>query len=338
MFQTLGDRIAAPFLGRLFRRRILPAIAFGQIDQPFGRVVALVEDHILAGLAQLRLDIIIDVELTGIDDGHVQACGNGVVEKHAVHRAAHDFVAAEGKAEVREAAREMHMRAALREVAHRLDEIDGITAMLVDAGGDGEHIGIEDDVFRRETVLGQHFIGALANLDLAFLRIGLALFIERHDHGGGAISAAFACGLQEQRLAFLHRDGIDDRLAGHAFQPGLDHLPFGAVDHHRNPGDVGLGGDQLQKGGHRLDRIEQAFVHVHIDDLRAILHLIAGHLDSGLVIAVQDQLLKARRPGDVGALADIDEIGGGVGLGHKAFRISFSNVRSPRAKARGLFW
>ncbi len=73
-------------------------------------------------------------------------------------------------------------------------------------------------------------------------------------------------------------------------------------------------------------------------DLRAILDLLAGDLDSGLVIVVEDQLFEARRAGDVGALADIDEIGGGVGLGHKAFRISFRNVRSPRAKARGLFW
>ena len=58
--------------------------------------------------------------------------------------------------------------------------------------------------------------------------------------------------------------------------------------------------------------VEQALVHVDVDDLRAVLDLLARDLDRGGIIAGHDQLLERRRAGDVGALADIDETGGGA--------------------------
>jgi len=46
--------------------------------------------------------------------------------------------------------------------------------MLLDAGGDREDVGIEDDVFRREPDLArQQIVGALADLGLALEGIGL---------------------------------------------------------------------------------------------------------------------------------------------------------------------
>ena len=91
------------------------------------------------------------------------------------------------------------------------------------------------------------------------------------------------------------------------FRPGLDHRPFRAVDHDRHAGDVGLGGDQLEEGDHRRLGVEQALVHVDVDDLGAVLDLLARDLDRGGIIVGHDQLLEAGRAGDVGALADIDE-------------------------------
>ena len=57
-------------------------------------------------------------------------------------------------------------------------------------------------------------------------------------------------------------------------------------------------------------RVEQAFIHVDIDDLRAIFDLVARNFDSGFIVAGQDQLLELCRTGNVGALADIDETRG----------------------------
>ena len=178
----------------------------------------------------------------------------------------------------------MDVRAARLDLAARLDEVERVAAMLVDPGRDREDVGIEDDVLGREAVGDEQFVGALADLDLALLGVGLAGLVERHDDDRGAVIADLAGVGEELLLAFLHADRIDDRLARDAFEPGLDHAPFRAVDHERHAGDVGLGGDQLQEGDHRRLGVEQALVHVDVDDLRAVLDLLARDLDRGGII------------------------------------------------------
>ena len=186
--------------------------------------------------------------------------------------------------------------------------------MLVDAGGDREDVGIEDDVLGRKALGDEQFVGARADLDLALLGVGLAGLVERHDYDRGAVIPDQPRMGQELLLALLHADRIDDRLARHAFEPGLDHAPFRRIDHDRHAGDVGLGGDQLEEGDHRRLGVEQALVHVDVDDLGAVLDLAARDLDRGGIIVGHDQLLEFRRSGDVGALADIDEGGDATSL------------------------
>ena len=53
--------------------------------------------------------------------------------------------------------------------------------------------------------------------------------------------------------------------------------------------------------------VDQALVHVDVDDLRAIGDLIARDDERARVVARGDQLAELGRAGDVGALADIDE-------------------------------
>ena len=59
---------------------------------------------------------------------------------------------------------------------------------------------------------------------------------------------------------------------------------------------------------HRLFGIEHALVHVDVEHLRAAFDLLARDGDRFVVAAFQDQLLELRRAGDVGALADVDEV------------------------------
>ena len=108
-------------------------------------------------------------------------------------------------------------------------------------------------------------------------------------------------------FAFLQRDRVDDALALQALEAGLDHAPLRRVDHDRHARDVGLGRDQVQEARHRGFGIDQALVHVDVEDLRAARDLLARDLDRFLVAIFLDQLAELRAAGDVRALADVDE-------------------------------
>ena len=58
---------------------------------------AAVEHHVLDALTQLRVEVVVDADHPGVDDAHVHAGLDGVVQKHRVNGLAHDIVAAECK-------------------------------------------------------------------------------------------------------------------------------------------------------------------------------------------------------------------------------------------------
>ena len=85
-----------------------------------------------------------------------------------------------------------HLRAGqvLLDPARRVDEVDRVVVVLLDAGGDREDVRVEDDVLGREAdLVDQDAVGALADLDLALEGVGLALLVERHHHRGRAVAA-----------------------------------------------------------------------------------------------------------------------------------------------------
>ncbi len=109
--------------------------------------------------------------------------------------------------------------------------------------------------------------------------------------------------------AFLHADGIDHALALYAAQPGFDDRPLGRVDHHRNAGNIRLGGQQVEILDHGRLGIDQAFVHVDVDDLRAVCDLLAGDIERGVEIVFLDQLREAGGTGDIRPFADVHKQG-----------------------------
>jgi len=182
--------------------------------------------------------------------------------------------------------------------------------VLFDTGCDGKDIRVENDVLRREAdLIDQQAVGARANFHLSGPGVGLAMLVEGHHHDGGAVAQDLARLVEELRFTFLERNRIDDPLALQALQPGFDHAPFGAVDHHRNACDVGLGGNQIEIGHHRRFGVEHALVHVDIEDLRAVFDLLTGDCHRLVVAAFDDQPAKLRRASDIGPLADVDEVG-----------------------------
>ena len=111
----------------------------------------------------------------------------------------------------------------------------------------------------------------------------------------------------ELLLAFFERNGVDDALALKALEAGLDDLPLGGVHHEGNFGDLRLAGQQLQKARHGGDAVDHALVHADVDDVGAVLHLLARDADGFFEFAFLDEPRELGRAGNVGALADHDE-------------------------------
>ena len=180
---AVDERVLDPLLdGRLAPREVdlaprpLAAHPARVLDEPLGRVLAPVEDHVLDELEELRLDVLVHDELAGVDDPHVEPGADRVEEERGVHRLAHGVVAAEREAEVRDPAARLRAGAALLDERQRLEERLREAAMLVDPRRDGEDVRVEDQVLGREAgLLREELVRALADRDLALDRVGLAL-------------------------------------------------------------------------------------------------------------------------------------------------------------------
>ena len=96
--QPLGDRQRAPFRELLLLGGVGALEALGKRDQPVRRFLVAIENDVLNGFAKLGVDRVVDVELASVDDPHVHACRDGVVEEDAVHGPAYWLVAAKREA------------------------------------------------------------------------------------------------------------------------------------------------------------------------------------------------------------------------------------------------
>ena len=162
----------------------------GELDEALGGVGPAVEQHVLDAFQQVLGNLLIHRQHAGVDDAHVEAGLDGVVEERAVHRLAHGVVAAKAEGDVADAAADFGERQVLLDPARRADEIHGVVVVLLDARGDGEDVRVEDDVLRREAdLLGEQDRSAFADLDLALERVGLPALVEGHHHHRRAVTA-----------------------------------------------------------------------------------------------------------------------------------------------------
>ncbi len=290
------------------------------LDEALGGVGAAVEQHVFDEDLELGLDLLVDLEHAGVDDAHVHAGGDGVVEKGGVHGLADLVVAAEAEGDVGDAAADLGVGQVGFDPAGGVDEVDGVVVVLLHAGGDGEDVGVEDDVFGREAdLVDEDAVGALADADLLVVGGGLALLVEGHDDDGGAVledrARRCARNLSSPSLSEME---LTMPLPCRHLEAGLDDLPLGGVDHEGDFGDLGLAGEELQVAGHGGDAVDHALVHADVDDVGAVFDLLAGDADGLFVLAFLDELRELWRAGDVGALADHDVDAGLLGEGLRA--------------------
>ena len=77
------------------------------------------------------------------------------------------------------------------------------------------------------------------------------------------------------RLAVLEVGRVEDGAAADPLEAGLHHLGLGGVEHERR---VGLGGEAAGDLVHVDGAVAADVVDAHVEDVRAFLHLVGGHL------------------------------------------------------------
>ena len=281
---------------------------FRQFDEPFGRVRAAVQEHILDMLPQLGVQFGIDGQLPGIHNAHVQPRGPGVVQEGGVHRLPDRGLAAEGKGDVADTPAHLAVGQFLLDAPHRLDEGDRIVVVFLDPGAHRQNVGVQDDVLGRESMLREQAVGPAGHFQLALQRVGLARLVEGHHDHRGSVPPAEVRLPQELLLTLLEAQRVDQGLALHLPQTGLQNLPAGGIDHDRHPRHIGFPGQQAQETAHTGRTVQQAVVEVHVHHLGTVGHLLRRHLHRVLEAVPADQAPEARGPRNVGALADVDEV------------------------------
>ena len=153
---------------------------------------------------QLWVDLVIDVDLSGVNDPHVHALGNGVVEECRVHGPTHGLIASEGERDVRNTPRYLGQRQLLLDPRRRLHEVDGIVVMGLDSSPYGQDVGVDDDILRRHAnPVDQQSICPLRDRDSSLVGVGLPCLVEAHDDHGSTMIATDPGTTQEFLFAVL---------------------------------------------------------------------------------------------------------------------------------------
>ena len=254
-------------------------------------------------------NIIIYHSCRGIYDAEVHPCFYGVIEEDGVHRLTEIVVATKRETQVADAPTDVCTGQVLTYPFRRTDEVGCIGIMLFHTCGDGEDIGVENDVQRiHPHPFGQYLISPLGYLNPTFIAGGLPLLVEAHHHHSSSIAhGVFSMG-NELRLALFQRDGVDDALALHTFQARLDHLPVAGVNHHRHLGDIGLCCNHIEEGLHLLLGVEQPVVHIDINHEGPVLHLLTGDGHSLVVVPLLDQSQEFPRASYVTPFTNVGEL------------------------------
>ena len=94
---------------------------------------------------------------------------------------------------------------------------------------------------------------------------------------------------EEHLLALLEADAVGNALSLHALEAGTYHVPVAAVHHDRHAADVRFAGKQIEEMCHLALSVQQAVVHIDVDDHGSVFHLTAGYLERLFISTFLDE-------------------------------------------------
>ena len=179
--------------------------------------------------------------------------------------------------------------------------------MSFDAGSYGENVGIEYDVGRSYSGVGQQPVGPGADFGLPLQGVGLPLLVEGHHYHGGSHRADMSGSAQHLFLALFEAYGVDHRFSLHEFESAFHYLPLRGVDHERHAGHVGLGRRQTHEALHLARGVEQRIVHVDVDYACSGVGLRGSDRHGLADISILDQAEEFAASGDIAPFAHRSE-------------------------------
>ena len=160
-----------------------------------------------------------------------------------------------------------------------LDKINCVIIMLFNACGYRKNIRVKNNILWRETnFINQYAVRARANFKFSIRGVSLTLLIKSHDNNGCSIPQTQFRMLNKLILSLFERNRIHDCLTLNTFQTSLDYRPFRTINHYRHTSNIWLGCRKVQESGHSRFTVEHAFVHIHINNLSAILNLLTRNI------------------------------------------------------------
>ena len=213
-----------------------------------------------------------------------------MIEEHRVHCLPDRVISTERERQVAHSSAHPGKGEVCLNIFSGFDVINCIVIVLLDACGDGQDIGIDEDVLRRETgFLRQQTVRSVSHLPAFFEGGSLSLLVKEHHHRGSAVAPHQPGFLQEILLTLLQADGVDNRFALYALQPCLQHLPLRRIDHDGKLRDVRLAHQYVDEPSHGCGAVNHGIIHAYVNHLCATLHLVTRHIERCREIPLADQ-------------------------------------------------
>ncbi len=223
-----------------------------------------------------------------------------VIQEDRVEHVPRGRIEAEG--DVRETEHELAVRQLRRDALDRVQRVQAELSVVVVAGADGEGQRVDDEIGlgQPEPAAGE-IAQALGEGDfvLGLLRHTLLVDGERNHRGAEAARQLHA--LLRRRLAVLEIDRVDHGLAAVQLERGLEHAEFRRIENERRRHAAAHAAHRL---GHVGDLIAADEGGAEVEGVRALLNLLARHLDAAVPVASLLALPELLGAIGVAALAD----------------------------------
>ena len=266
------------------------------------RVIAPVPDEVFGHPAFLFRYRGVTLHHLRVNDRHIQPGLNAMVEENGVEHLAAGRGQAKGY--VGNAQDGLGVGQGFLDETDTLDSLGGGTDVVNVAGAGGEHQGVKNNIlFGYAVLLGQEFLGATGNFQLALPGDGLGLLlvvVNAADNQSRSVIPGQGRYRLEPGFTVLQVDRVNDGLALQPLEGLLNYGGVGGVNHY---GTLDLLGYQVQEGQDVGHFVPVRVLQAHIQDVSAVADLAATHLGGLLKLALANEPAEAAAAQDIGPLA-----------------------------------